>query len=280
MTLRILLRPRLLTGLIASAAALPATAHEKWFYHGDLPHADAHDLHHPSVAWAIGITVASVAVCYLLWRLRRRRDVIPGPEQLGASDFRRVDFYALVPAILGVHLAVPLLVSGATGHLFSPNNALSGTWRAWLSVAQVAIALCMFYGGLTRFAAIVLALVWLTGFHVVGVETMLENVHYLGFAAFFYLAGRGPFSIDRMLFPKLEPPSFEEDFAVPALRIGLGLSLIVVAFTEKLANLHMATEFLRQHPLNFTAALHIGMSDEPFAVCCGSVELVVGLMLL
>src|SRR5206468_12616744 len=132
---------------------------------------------------------------------------------------------------------------------------LRDTWQYWLGLVQVGAAVAFFYGGLTRLAALGLAMAWLLGIGVFGFEPMLENTHYLGFAAFFLLAGRGPFSVDRLLFPSLEPPSRLVQLAPVGLRIGVGISLVMVAFTEKLANPGLAQSFLQQHPLNFTAAL-------------------------
>ncbi len=103
---------------------------------------------------------------------------------------------------------------------------------------------------------------------------------FLGFAAFFFLAGRGPVSIDRLILPKLEPSAQLMSKAILALRTGLGLSLIFVAFTEKFANIPLASAFLERYPLNFTAALGIPMSNETFIFCAGSVELLVGLWIL
>lgn len=58
------------------------------------------------------------------------------------------------------------------------------------------------------------------------------------------------------------------------------MSLIIVAFTEKFANLPLASAFLERYPLNFTQALHIPLSDETFILCAGAVELLVGLWIL
>jgi hypothetical protein len=105
---------------------------------------------------------------------------------------------------------------------------------------------------------------------------MLENVLYLGFAAFFLLAGRGPLSIDRLLFPRLEPRAELSRHAVPAVRVGVGLSLVFVAFTEKFANLPLGLAFLEGYPLNFTGALGVPLTDEAFVLCAGAVELLGG----
>ncbi|HXG85743.1 MAG TPA: hypothetical protein VNI84_17105 [Pyrinomonadaceae bacterium] len=64
------------------------------------------------------------------------------------------------------------------------------------------------------------------------------------------------------------------------MRAGLGLSLIVVAFIEKFANIPLASAFLERYPLNFTSALGIPMSNETFILCAGAVELLVGLWIL
>ncbi len=70
--------------------------------------------------------------------------------------------------------------------------------------------------------------------------------------------------------------------AVSALRIGTGVSLIVVAFNEKLANLPFAEAFIRAYPLNFTSELMFpfSLTDEFFLVSAGGMELLIGLFLL
>ncbi|MDP9456823.1 MAG: hypothetical protein CYG60_13890 [Actinobacteria bacterium] len=42
--------------------------------------------------------------------------------------------YGLLPAILGVHVAVPLLFNGVQGNLFSPDNALPSPWSNFLGL--------------------------------------------------------------------------------------------------------------------------------------------------
>jgi uncharacterized membrane protein YphA (DoxX/SURF4 family) len=115
---------------------------------------------------------------------------------------------------------------------------------------------------------------------VVGIEPMMENLHYLGFAGFFFLAGRGPYAVDRLLFPRLAPSPRLAKLALPALRVGVGLSLAVVAFTEKLANPDLARAFLREYPLNFTPAIGIPLSDDTFILCAGATELLIALFLV
>jgi len=262
--------------LLALGVPGRAYAHEKWF-------TDASEFglrwdlfFRPLPLALVGAVLLATVAGGLLWRARGR-SFVPGPEFFGATEDRRSLLYGLVPLILGIHVAVPLLVNGVQGRLFSPDNELPGVWANFLGLAETGIALALFYGGLTRVAAGALGLMWFGGIFLVGLEPMLENILYLGFAAFFLLAGRGPFSIDRLLFPRLEPRADLARYAVPAVRIGVGLSLVFVAFTEKFANIPLGLAFLEQYPLNFTDALGVPLPDEVFVLCAGAVELLVGL---
>ena len=268
-----------LCGLLISITATNAAAHEKWFHETE-NYGLRWDLFFRPLPLAFVGAILLVTLAAGFWWRKRGRGFVPGPENFGTTDARRSALYGLIPAILGIHVAVPLLVSGVSGELFTPNNKLPGFWMYVFGLAQTGIALAIFYGGLTRIAAVALGVLWFAGIFLLGLEPMLESSTYLGFAAFFFLAGRGPISIDRLLLPKFEPSAQLMKKAIPTLRAGLGLSLIVVAFTEKFANIPLAEAFLERYPLNFTAALGIPISNETFILCAGAVELLVGLWIL
>ncbi len=264
---------------IMLVATAQISAHEKWFHETE-NYGLRWDLFFRPVPLMFFGAIILVTIAAGIWWRERQKGFIPGPENFGTTDDRRSALYGLIPAILGIHIAVPLLVSGVSGELFTPNNKLPGAWLYLFGLAQTGIALAIFYGALTRLASVALAILWFLGIFVIGLEAMLESSMYLGFAAFFFFAGRGPISIDRLLLPKLEPSVSSMEKAIPALRTGLGLSLIFVAFTEKFANIPLATAFLERYPLNFTAAFGIPMSNETFILCAGAVELLVGLWIL
>ncbi len=265
--------------LILLVTKAQVSAHEKWFHETESYGLRWDLFFRPlPIAFVGAILLVTLAAWFFYKRLGR--GFVPGPENFGTTDERRAALYGLIPAILGIHVAVPLLVSGVQGQLFTPNNQLPGVWMYISGLAQTGIALAIFYGGLTRIAAVALAALWFAGIFIVGLEPMLESSMYLGFAAFFFLAGRGPISIDRLLLPRLEPSAELMSKAVPAIQTGLGLSLIFVAFTEKFANIPLASAFLERYPLNFTSTLGIPMPNETFILCAGAVELLVGLWIL
>ncbi len=266
----------MLTVLLTSSAE----AHVKWFHQGQKPPFDWNAVTRPETLVFIGAVVSLVLLLSVIQRLRKGRGFLPSLESLGALPERRMALYGLIPAILAVHFAVPLFVSSVQGNMFAPGLQLPGAWAYLIGLLQAGIALSLFYGGFTRVAAVILAWLWLVSIAFIGLENALDNAFVLGFAAFFFLVGRGPIAIDRLILPKLEPREALMKHAVTALRIGIGVSLAASALTEKLGNPLLATQFLQQQPLNFTASLGIPIADATFIRMAGSVELLVGLCLI
>lgn len=261
------------------ASAPSGQAHQKWFFAGEPPALTPHGFFSAYCLSAVAVAVAVTLLAGFFWRRRGQRDLIPGPERLGATDEGMARFYGWVPLVIGIHFAVPLLVLGVQGQLFSPNNVLAAPWIFILGTWQIAIALSFLYGGLTRVFAASLAVLWVIAGYLVGWETALENLHYLGAAVFFFCKGRGPYSIDRLLFPALEPSPALARHGLKLLRISVGAGFVFVAFTEKLANPALAETFLAQFPLNFTTATGFPLSNEAFIWCAGTIELLLGLFL-
>nr|WP_068467097.1 DoxX family membrane protein [Candidatus Protochlamydia phocaeensis] len=220
-------------------------------------------------------TLGLTAFIWFIWNKGGQRPLIPGPKALGASSKTLKEFYALVPAILGTHVGLALLFNGINGRLLAFNNLLQEPWSNWIGLAEIGIALSLFYGGLARFGASLLACIWLLGFDLIGLKPMLEGIQYFGFACFFYLAGRGPYAIDRLLFPVLEPTPTYMKYALFFLRISIGLNFIVFGFTQKLANIPFALSLIEAHRfLNF-----INLPNEIFVLFAGSFEVLVGLLI-
>lgn len=231
---------------------------------------------HPLPIISVIISLILAALIWFIWKKRDEQEFIISPKELGASDSNLKIFFGWVPLILGIHTAIALLVNGILGRLFFSNISLPDVWSNWIGLAQILIALALFYGGLTRPAAILAAALWIIGLDLIGFRPMLESIQYLGFAAFFYSAGRGPYSIDRLLFPDLEPSAGKINYALLFLRIGVGLNLIIWAFTEKFANIPYVSSLLEQNPfLNFTS-----IQNEIFVLVAGGLELLAGILIL
>ena len=230
------------------------------------------------IAVAVGITLIATAI----YRAQGRRSVVPGPIALGMPWENYVTLLTWVPLVIGVHMGVTLLVSGVSRQLFVPNlelpvNLLGGV----LGMVEIAIALSFIYGALARPAAAALGLLWLVGMLVFGPLRLMEHTEIPGIAFFLFATGRGPLAFDMALDRLNKPVPSLIPYAVPVLRIALGIGLTVVAFTEKIWNFPMGLAFLADHHFNFFPYIGLpGIDDTKFLLIAGTVELLVGLMLI
>lgn len=230
------------------------------------------------IAIAAGITI----VATLIFNARGRRSVVPGPITLGMPWENYIRLLTWVPLVIGVHMGVTLLVSGVSRQLFIPNlvlpvNLLGGV----LGMVEIGIALSFIYGALARPAAAVLALLWLVGMLVFGPLRLIEHTEIVGIAFFLFATGRGPLAFDMALDKLNKPVASMIPYAVPVLRVALGVGLTIVAFTEKIWNIPMGLAFLSDHHFNFFPYIGMpGIDDTKFLLIAGTVELLVGLMLI
>jgi len=230
------------------------------------------------IAVALGITV----IATVIFNARGRRSVVPGPIALGMPWENYIRLLTWVPLVIGVHMGVTLLVSGVSRQLFIPNlvlpvNLLGGV----LGMVEIAIALSFIYGALARPAAAVLAFLWLVGMLVFGPLRLIEHTEIIGIAFFLFATGRGPLAFDMALDRLNKPVSSMIPYAVPVLRVALGIGLTVVAFTEKIWNIPMGLAFLADHHFHFFPYIGMpGIDDTKFLLIAGTVELLVGLMLI
>ncbi|MEO8579645.1 MAG: DoxX protein [Gemmatimonadales bacterium] len=230
------------------------------------------------IAVAVGITL----VATIIFRARGRHSVIPGPIAFGMPWENYVRLLTWVPLVIGVHTGVTLLVSGVNRELFIPNlvlpvNLLGGV----LGMIEIAIALAFIYGALARPAAAALGLTWIIGAVVFGPWRLLEHTEILGIAFFLYATGRGPLAFDMALEKLHRPVRALIPYAVPVLRVSLGIGLVLVALSEKIWNIPMGLAFLAEHNFNFFPYIGMpGIDDTKFVLIAGAVELIVGMMLI
>jgi hypothetical protein len=255
--------------------------HERWFVSRQHP-VDFSQLLTARTAVPIAIAVVATSVAVFAWRARGRREIVPGPLQLGMDWENYQRLLSWTPLVIGLHTAVPLLVAGVQLQLFVPNLSLPYNFFGGLiALAEIVIALCFLYGAATRIGAALLAGIWLVGAIWFGPLLLLEHTLFLGVAFFMFVMGRGPAAIDMALLRFHRPIERLVPRAVPALRVLTGIGIVVLAFTEKLWNVPMGVEFLERYPLNFFPAIGFeGIGDADFILIAGTIELTFGLLLI
>ncbi len=271
--------------LVIVLALLPSTAaaHQKWFVDQFRYPLESSAIFSWRTLLGLGIAFAVLGGAYIVDRLLRRahlpREI---SSRLADAEDRLVRLYDWVPLVLGLHVAVPLLVLGVQLEFLAPNLKLARDGLGGLlALGQIVVALSFIYGALTRYGALLLVALVLVGMLVFGVENIAEHVVYIGVAVFFYILGRGPFSVDGLIGFNTTQTKAPTRYAVPALRIGMGASILVLGFTEKLWNLPMGLAFLEQYQFNFFPAIGLPfITNEIFVLMAGVVEVTAGILLI
>lgn len=242
--------------------------HERWFVES-----------RPAGDWSfflaplpLLLTAAVVAVT-VVWRLVALR--VDRPELAVLSPLGRLAPW--VPRLLGVHLGVSLLALAATGAFITPaNDHLEGLGGHALLLVEAALGVWLVSGYGLRAAAWLVLLLGPALALVAGWTALGECANLAAVAAFLVVVPPG-----RDAYGATEPSARQLRHALLVLRLGVGAALIVLAFTEKLANPAMAVETVRDFPsLDVFGLVGIHLAPETFVVVAGATELLFGLLII
>jgi hypothetical protein len=254
---------------------MPALAHEKWFTDSSRYPLDLTRLWSIPVLLGLLASGAGITALYVLRRLVGGDNLFP---RIGF--LRRFDPAA--PVVIAIQTAISLIFWAVHLWLLAPNLHMGSTWFGFvLAALQLVVAFSFISGAFTRLGAgLLLLLLLLTGI-LFNLESMLEQSIYGGIALYMLLQGRGQIDPER----RIEVPAWIKQLSPLAptlLRIFAALSIIVLAFTEKLLNPDLGLAFLRDNP-NFNVAQLLGLTwftDERFIYAAGIVELAIGATLM
>ena len=215
---------------------------------------------------ALVVTVLVVAVA---WRYVSRR--LPSPELRVLSPVGRLTPW--IPRLLGIHLGVSLLALAATGAFLTPAIDEVGAVPLLL---EAALGIWLVSGFQLRSAAwLVLGLAPLLTLFSSPV-TLLECANLAAVAAFLVMVPPGP---DRNGFAR--PTDHALRWGLFSMRVGVGVALIALAFTEKFTHPALALQTLENYPaLNAFQLVGIPVSDLSFVAVAGAVELLFGLLVI
>jgi uncharacterized membrane protein YphA (DoxX/SURF4 family) len=243
-------------------------AHEKWF--SDARFAPDWGFLVEPLTLAMLIGAGAVAV---LWRWAARwlsQPELPFLRPLGAMS-------PWIPRLLAIHAGVSLLAQVVQGTYLAPNLPLpGGVFGTSLTILEGLIGVWLIVGVWVRWPAALLVLAGPLGAAHYGPVAILERADLLGVALFLVILAPG---LDRGGAAPTGPGRVA--WATWCLRLMVGSSLIVVAFTEKLIDPALALGFLDRYPvLNLARTIGLPVSDLAFVRLAGAVEVLFGLLIV
>jgi hypothetical protein len=256
----------------ATVALFPtrASAHEKWFVDASKYPTDwGFFFSLPSL-----IGVAIVVVATLAWRFVFTK-LLPTPELPFFRPLERIAPW--IPRLLGIHLGIALLALGIRGAFLAPALSVHDIPGGdALAFAEGFMGVWFISGFKLRWAAVALIVTGPMALLIEGPVSLLEAVPLLGIAGFLIVL---PPTANQWGKAAVDPQTVRN--AMQLLRLGVGIGLIVLAFSEKFANPSMAQAILADNPnLNVFDLVGITLSDETFIRIAGSTELLFGLLVL
>jgi hypothetical protein len=261
------------------ATPAPASAHERWFVPGEYP-TDWGFATSPLVITLL-TTMVIVAVA---WRLAAA--LLPTPELPALTPLGRLA--PLVPRLLGIHLGIALVALAVRGEFLSPALQVHHLPAGGVfAVAEAAVGVWLVSGVALRWAGATVVAFGPALYAAGGLVTMAENAALVGIAGYLAIvgAGAGRRSAQQLAGGSTGQPSESvlrrTGTALLVLRVGAAVSLIALAFSEKLANPAMARAMLEAEPqLNVVSLAGVSISTDTFIAVAGAVELLFGLLVL
>lgn len=243
-------------------------AHVKWFAHESVPVASYTVLSLP-VLLGIGLAIAIVVLGIFL----EKKLVVPHTTQ---RFIERIAPNILSIASIGFGIA--FLIFSYQGFIFAPNlPAPIGILGTTMLVIQTMIGFMLLLGIYERVGGFLVLVLFTLGVAQYGTIEMLDTLEMVGFGLYAMIVGRPKW---KMIETQLFQTTLHKihSYGYPLLRVGTGLNLIVLGFTEKLLNPSLTAEFLQAYHWNFMK--YIGVSDYWFGFMAGMVEILFGVFFL
>ena len=164
-------------------------------------------------------------------------------------------------------IGLSLLYASYNQSVLAAHYLVSNRVLVLLQYAQAIVALMLIFNLFTKSAASILILIYTILASQVGLLEVLDYINIIGIAVYLILSN----SKDEK----------QQDFAVPALRVITGATLVILAFSEKLLNPDIGLRFLTLNDWNFMQTIGItGFTNEIFILSAGLVELLIGVVFM
>jgi uncharacterized membrane protein YphA (DoxX/SURF4 family) len=256
--------------LLAGVFFVPSlvSAHVKWFVDSEDVIASSHNsvpfysLASKEVFIWILISLAIIFVVSIIDRN------VKTPKKLLAFGVKHESIINRVSqVILGLFL---ISVSFLWQIVIIPEAQVVDTLTRVLQYVQVAVGLLFVFNIKPRIASALLALFCFGLIFSHGYTAFFENAVLLALAVYFFIvhSEKGSYAFE---FRK---------YGVEIVRVGAGVSLIVLAFTEKFLFPELSLTFLAEHHWNFMQPLFPWFTNELFVLSTGFAEMIFGVLFI
>jgi len=195
--------------------------------------------------------------------------VIKTPRKITEFTFKyEKQINRVAQALLGIFMLVTVNFFWDT--IILPYVSSPNIFKYGIQILQIVIGSMFLFNFYPRIASILLMAFCLGLGFWSGPMIFAENLLLLSIAFYFFIKNSPTDSKTFRL----------NKYAVEILRVGTGICLIVLAFTEKLAYPELSLVFLQAHPWNFMQPFFPNYNDALFVLSVGASEVIFGIMFI
>lgn len=258
--------------LFLALLAVPslAMAHVKWFAEEEnfVPKYNISDSH-IIIAIIIGLVIIGLGI-YLEKKLHV-------PHKLEKTIQK---WAPGVLSIASIGFGLAFIIFAFKGFIFAPNLPAVGNMGALMLSIELIAGILILLGFYERIGGLLILVLFFLGIHQYGGIEMLDTLEMVGFVIYIIIIGRPKWQIKDWNFVHHLTHKIHR-YGLPILRVGTGLNLIVLGFTEKILNPSLTDNFLSHYNWNFMQNLGFhNFTNYYFGFSAGVVEVLFGVFFL
>ncbi len=246
---------------------LPAFAHVKWFVESEEVTEKYHGLFPFYTLQSKEVWVWTVLLVFWVLFFGLINKYIKEPKGLvsfGEKYSKQIN--RIAQAVLGLFLVT---VSFVWKIIIIPEFDVETMVTMTLSIVQAIVGVMFMFNLYPRIASAML-IAFCVGVGIfAGPVAFAENLILLSLAFYFLIKNSKSGLLNNW-----------DSYALPIVRVGTGLSLIVLAFTEKLFYPELSIVFLNEHNWNFFASIFPWFTNNLFILSAGFVEIGFGVLFI
>lgn len=246
------------------------SAHVKWFAEEKVP-IRSYEITDFPVLLSILVVIGAL----LVGRYLDRKLTLPSWFH---NFIQKVAPFVLSLASIGFGLS--FLIFSYYGFIFAPNLIAVGEFGKVLLGLQTIAGAMILFGFYERIGGLLLIVLFGLSIKQYGLHEMMDTLEMVGFAFYAMIIGRPAWHVkESHFFSRIVHPL--HPYGVSLLRIGTGINLMILGFSEKILSPSLTQDFLSRYDWNFME--HLGFTwftDYWFAYSAGVAEFLFGLFFL
>jgi uncharacterized membrane protein YphA (DoxX/SURF4 family) len=185
-----------------------------------------------------------------------------------------------VISIASIGFGFAFIIFAYKGFIFAPNLLAVGPMGNVMLAVELVAGLMILLGLYERVGGLLVLLLFLLGVGEYGGIEMLDTLEMVAFALYIIIIGRPKWQMKDWNFVKSLSHRIHH-YGLPILRVGTGLNLIILGFTEKILSPSLTDNFLSNYNWNFMQNLGFhNFTNYYFGFSAGLAEILFGVFFL